>query len=62
MNGKLLAQRLAALFVAGWLLFNFPLLQLWLGGGTPWGLPLALFVAWAVLIGLLAWLLERPGH
>jgi len=61
-NATLLAQRLAALFVAGWLLFNFPLLKLWLGAATLWGLPLLplmLFVAWALLIAGLALLLER---
>ena len=50
------------LFVAGALLFNFPLLRLWLGEGLWFGLPrlpLALFVAWAVLIALLAWWMER---
>jgi hypothetical protein len=57
----LVLQRLLALFGAGVLLFNFPLLQLWLAEHTVFGLPLlpvALFGAWALLIGLLAWLLE----
>jgi len=59
-----LAQRLLALFVAGALLLSFPLLRLWLGQGLWFGLPrlpLALFLAWAGLIVLLAWWLERPG-
>ncbi len=59
--GTLLAQRLLALFGAGALLFNFPLLKLWLSDGTVAGLPLlpvALFLAWALLIGLLALLME----
>lgn len=59
---RLLAQRLLALFGAGLLLFNFPLLKLWLSEATVLGLPLlplALFGAWALLIVLLAWLLER---
>lgn len=58
----LTAQRLAALFVAGWLLFDFPVLRLWEGEGTIFGLPLLpamLFAAWALLIGVLAWLMER---
>lgn len=61
----LLTQRLLALFVAGWVLFDFPLLGLALGGGpeaTLFGLPrlpVLLFAGWAVLIGLLAWLMER---
>ena len=46
-------QRLLALFAAGWLLFDFPLLQLWAQR------PLWLFALWAGLIGLLAWTMER---
>ena len=45
--------RLLALFVAGWLLFDFPLLQLWVAS------PALVFVMWALVIGLLAWILER---
>jgi hypothetical protein len=59
----LLLQRLAALFGAGLLLFNFPLLRLWLSEATVFGwplLPVALFSGWALLIGALAWLMERP--
>lgn len=57
-------QRLLALFVAGWLLLDFPLLRLWSGGGTWLGLPLlpaALFLLWLLIIVLLAWLMERRG-
>ena len=57
----LLAQRLLALFAAGVLLFNFPLLRLWLTDTTVFGMPLlpvAMFTAWVLLIGLLAWLME----
>ena len=60
-NRSLLAQRLLALFGAGVLLFNFPLLRLWLTDTTVFGLPLlpvAMFTAWVLLIGLLAWLME----
>ncbi len=58
--------RLTALFAAGVLLLNFPLLALWDRDATVFGLPLfplALFGIWAGLIALLAWLLERgtPG-
>ena len=58
---RLLAQRLLALSGAGWLLFDFPLLKLWLTDTTVLGLPLlpvALFGAWALLIGVLAFLME----
>lgn len=53
MHERLGTQRLVALFVAGWLAFNFPLQRLWAGDAV------ALFGAWAVLIGLLALLMER---
>ena len=58
------SQRLVALFVAGWLLLNFPLLALWDRDATLFGLPLfpaALFALWAGLIALLAWLMERSA-
>ena len=52
MNRGRTLQRLAALFAAGWLLFDFPLLQLWLGH------PARLFVVWALLLAGLAALME----
>lgn len=58
------AQRLLALFAGGWLLLNFPLLGLWDRDAALWGVPLfpaALFILWALLIAVLAWLMERPG-
>lgn len=61
----LAAQRLLALFASGWLLLNFPLLGLWDQGAMLLGVPLfpaALFILWALLIGALAWLMERAGH
>jgi hypothetical protein len=57
----LLTQRLLALFAAGWLLWDFPLLRLWMSDATVFGLPLlpvALFGAWALLVALLARLME----
>lgn len=68
---SLLTQRLLALFIAGALLLNFPLLGLALGGGgaphvageaTILGLPrlpVLLFAAFGLLIALLAALMER---
>jgi hypothetical protein len=53
MTRSLGLQRLLALFVVGALIFNFPLLRLWSGN------VLGLFMAWALLIGVLAWLMER---
>lgn len=72
-SSGLLTQRLLALFFAGLLLLNFPLLVLAIGGvgsagnGTDGGatllglprLPLLLFVAFAALIALVAVLMER---
>lgn len=60
----MLAQRLLALFVGGWCVFNFPLLGLWDPGARLLGVtlfPLALFVLWGLLIAALAWLVERAG-
>ena len=60
----LLAQRLAALFAAGWLLFNFPLLGIWNADASVFGVPLfvaALFALWLALIVLLAWWTERTA-
>jgi hypothetical protein len=64
MRRTLLAQRLLALFVLGWLLLDFPLLRLALAGGELFGIPrpaLWLFGAWLLLIVVLAWLMERAG-
>jgi hypothetical protein len=69
MAQRLLTQRLLALFAAGMLLLNFPLLRLWLGADPAAGrsvvglplLPLALFVIWGLLIAALALLMEGSG-
>ena len=56
------AQRLLALFFAGLSLLNFPLLALWDRDALILGVPLfpaALFALWALLIALLALILER---
>jgi hypothetical protein len=61
MSNPLRSQRLAALFAAGWLLLNFPLLTLWDRDLSVWGMPLmpaALFGGWALLIGAAAWISE----
>ena len=58
----LASQRLLALFFAGAMLLNFPLLALWNLDAWWFGLPLfptALFVLWGLLIALLGWLLEH---
>ena len=64
MSTQLRSQRLLALFAAGWLLMNFPLLTLWDRGVTVWGVPLmpaALFCCWALLIAAAAWISESGG-
>ncbi|WP_232539820.1 hypothetical protein [Azohydromonas aeria] len=63
MRATLLHQRLLGLFALALLLLNFPLLALWDRDALVLGLPLfplALFGLWALLIALLAWLMERP--
>jgi hypothetical protein len=69
MTHGLKTQRLVALFFAGLLLFNFPLLALWDHDALLFGMPLfptALFLIWAALIAALAWVMEgateRPNH
>lgn len=64
MHRHLLSQRLIALFALALLLFNFPLLALWDADALVFGLPLfptALFALWALLIALLALLMERAA-
>lgn len=56
------SQRLIALFLAGWMFLNFPLLALWDGEARVFGLPLfplGLFIIWTVLIVALALIAER---
>ncbi len=55
-------QRLVALFLAGLLLFNYPLLAAFSRAEFVFGIPVLyayLFAAWALLIGLLALVVER---
>lgn len=62
MHRTLTGQRLTALCLLGWLLFNYPLLALFNGAGTWFGIPLLyayLFAAWMLFIGLLALVAEK---
>jgi len=55
-------QRLAALFLLGCLLLNYPLLSLFDTPGEILGVPLLyiyIFVAWIVLIALMAYVIEK---
>ena len=56
-------QRLVGLFLLGCLLFNYPLLAIFNLRATVLGIPLLyayLFAAWALLIVLVAAIMERP--
>ena len=62
MHETLVSQRLLALFFAAGVVFNFPLIALWDQDVTWLGIPLfplALFLLWALLIGVLAWIMEK---
>ena len=55
-------QRLVAVFLLGLLLLNYPLLPLFNGRGTLFGIPALyayLFITWGVLIALLVSVVER---
>ena len=57
------SQRLVGLFLLGALLFNYPLLALFNRTAEVLGIPVLyayIFSAWALLIGLLALVVERP--
>jgi len=54
-------QRFVALCMLGMLLFNYPILALFNVSGVLLGVPVLyvyMFVAWAALIALLAWIAE----
>jgi hypothetical protein len=54
-------QRLIALCMLGCLLFNYPILALFNRAATVLGIPILyayIFVVWAVLIALMAWMVE----
>lgn len=61
-RSSLTAQRLAALFLLGCVLFNWPLLALFNRSAEVFGIPLLyafVFGSWAVLIALMASVAER---
>ncbi len=56
-------QRLAAIFMMGAILLNYPILFLFTLSGAIAGIPLLyayLFGVWTLLIGLMALVIERP--
>ena len=55
-------QRLAAVFLLGFVLFNYPLIALFNKPGEIFDIPLLyfyLFGVWALLIALMSWAIER---
>ena len=55
-------QRMIALCMLGCVLFNFPILALFNVRATWFGIPVLyayIFIAWAMLIALMAWVAER---
>jgi len=57
-------QRLVALFLLGGLLLNYPLLDLFARGGEIFGIPVLyvyVFSVWALLIALMAIIVETRG-
>ena len=54
-------QRFVALCLLGVLLFNYPILALFNVSGTLFGVPVLyayMFIAWAALIAMMAWIAE----
>jgi hypothetical protein len=57
------SQRMIALCMLGCVLFNFPVLALFNVPATLFGVPVLyayIFIAWALLIALMAWVIEKP--
>ena len=55
-------QRLVAVFLLGTVLFNYPVLSLFNRAASAFGIPLLyvyIFLAWAGLIALVAWIAEH---
>ena len=56
------SHRMIGLCMLGCVLFNFPILALFNVPGTVFGVPVLyayIFIAWALLIGLMAWVVEK---
>jgi len=63
-RASLKGQRLVALFLLGCLLLNYPLFSLFAGAARIFGVPLLyvyVFFAWALLIALMAIVIERSS-
>ncbi|NMG73385.1 hypothetical protein GPA25_01300 [Aromatoleum diolicum] len=65
MRTGLAGQRLVAAFFVGALLFNYPVLSLFDRSEPFIGMPMlwvCLFVLWAMMIGVVAWIVERGAR
>jgi predicted permease len=61
-RSRLTSQRLAATFLLGCLLFNYPLLALFNKAAAAFGIPVLyayIFLAWLAFIALVALIVER---
>jgi predicted permease len=61
-RSRLTTQRLAAIFLLGCLLFNYPVLALFNKAAAVFGVPVLvayIFLAWLGFIGLVAFVIER---
>lgn len=61
-RSSITGQRLVAIFLLGCVLLNYPILFLFNKADGVFGIPplyLYIFGAWACLIGLMAWVIER---
>ena len=57
-------ERMIALCMLGCILFNFPILALFNVSESFFGVPVLyayIFIAWALLIALMAWVVEKRG-
>ena len=64
-RSRLTGQRLVAIFLFGCVLLNYPLLLLFNRAAMVFGIPLLfvyIFLAWAGLIALMAWVIERRAE
>jgi len=64
MKHRLEGERLVALALLGFLLFNYPLLSLFSAEGSVFGVPVLyayLFASWGLLIALMAIVVRKSG-
>lgn len=64
-RSRLFGRQLILIFCLGWLCFNYPLLSIFSKEVSVAGIPILyafLFVVWIMLIGLMAFVMERRGR